>query len=142
MAPVSLKKEISLSATTVVPQGSVLVMYVCGALSGPGQLQSSVPSPKRWGSLKPDPEGCLAGLAEVQPGRPRLQSDFRWPSLPYLGQGPGGGLGFEQDLALCPSLLHLKHGPGGGLAPDLPTVGGPALRLGFMRAMARSWKAS
>nr|KAF6378929.1 hypothetical protein mMyoMyo1_009802 [Myotis myotis] len=72
------KKEIGLPATTIVTRGSVLVMYVCGAMSGLGQLQSLVAVPGGLGA-----PNWIQRVALLD----WLRSDLEWPDYSVISSG-------------------------------------------------------
>ena len=85
-----------LPATVRVTLGSVEVMGV--GVWGPGQLQSSVASLRRLGRAGLE-YSCLD-----------QEWTFKYPFMPQLGHGPGGGLGFSHEQTQQPSLPHLNQG--------------------------------
>ena len=66
---------------------------------GPGHLQSSVASLRRLGRAGSE-DSCSGPGGDVQtPGGGFGPSTFQCPSMPQLGVGPGGGLGFRHEWA-------------------------------------------
>ena len=95
MTSVSVRKEIGLPATVRVTLGSIEVMRV--RVWGPGHLQSS--AVRRLGRAESEDSCSGPGGAVQIPGGGFEQWTFQCPTMPQLGHGPGGGLGFRHEWA-------------------------------------------